>query len=209
MPITGTVASCTNKVTQVSYVLDGGAPQVACVNCGMNPSFGFAINLPNECGDHTLTVTATDDTGGTSAVTTVLHYDHTAPQIQCPADIMINCAGTNGAVANFTVAATDNCTGPVNVLCIPPSGSLFAVGDTTVNCVAVDACGNTANCSFHVLVSTGGELAIEPAVIVRWTCGGTLQGALNVAGPYTDIPDATSPYASPASDPRKFFRIRN
>jgi hypothetical protein len=209
VPITGTVASCTNRVTEISYTLDGGAPQVVCTNCGSNPSFSFAINLPNECGDHTLTVTATDDTGGTSSVTTVLHYDHTAPQITCPADIVISCAGTNGAAANFTVTAKDNCPAPVNVTCTPPSGSLFPLGDTTVNCVAVDACGNTATCSFHVLVSAGGELSIEPAVIVRWTCGGTLQGAVDVNGPYTDIPGATSPYASPASDPRKFFRVRN
>ena len=37
---------------------------------------------------------------------------------------------------------------------------------------------------------------------------GTLQGAENVEGPYVDIPGATSPYCVPATDPRKFFRVR-
>jgi hypothetical protein len=206
--ITGSVASCTNNVTEISYTLDGGAPQVVCAGCGTNPNFGFAINLPDECGDHTLTVTATDATGGTSSVTTVLHHDQTRPEITCPAQVVVGCAGTNGAVATFTVTATDNCPAPVNVLCTPPSGSLFPVGDTTVNCIAVDACGNTATCSFVVRVSAGDELSIERAVIVRWSCGGTLQGAADVNGPYADIPGATSPYCSPASDPRKFFRVR-
>ena len=209
VPITGSVVSCTNNVTEISYTLDGGLAQVVCSNCGLNPGFNFAVNLTSECGDHTLTVTATDDTGGTSSVTTVLHYDQTPPEIHCPTNILIGCAGTNGAVATFTVTATDNCPSPVNVFCTPPSGSLFPLGDTTVNCTAVDACGNTATCRFHVQVSTGGDLSIERAVIVRWPCGGTLQGAQNINGPYTDIPGATSPYASPVSDPRKFFRVRN
>ena len=208
VPITGTVASCTNHVTQISYTLDGGDSQSVCTNCGMNPNFSFSINLPDECGTHTLIVTATDDTGGVSSVTTALHYDKTPPEIHCPADILIGCASSNGAVAVFTVSATDNCSGPVSIVCAPPSGSLFPPGDTTVNCTASDACGNTSTCSFLIRVSTGDALSIERAVIVRWSCGGTLQGAVDPAGAYTDIPGATSPYASPASDPWKFFRVR-
>ena len=208
VPITGSVASCTNNVTQISYTLDGGAPQVVCSDCGTNPNFGFAITLPDECGDHTLVVTATDETGGTSSVTTVLHHDQTLPEITCPTEVVVGCAGTNGAVATFTVTATDNCPAPVNVFCTPASGSLFPLGNTTVNCTAVDGCGNTATCSFVVRVSAGDELSIERAVIVRWSYGGTLQGAENADGPYTDIPGATSPYCSPASDPQKFFRVR-
>jgi hypothetical protein len=122
---------------------------------------------------------------------------------------VIGCAGTNGAVVTATVTATDNCAGPVSIICTPPSGSLFPVGDTTVNCTAVDACGNSSACSFHVRVSTGGEMSIERAVIFRWACVGTLQGAENADGAYTDIPGATSPYVSPASDARTFSRVRN
>ena len=54
------------------------------------------------------------------------------------------------AVATFPPpVATDNCPG-VTVACVPPSGTPFPVGTTTVTCTATDASGNTATCSFTV-----------------------------------------------------------
>src|SRR5262249_4203775 len=46
------------------------------------------------------------------------------------------------------------------ISCAPPSGGVFPLGDTTVNCTATDASGNVAHGSFHVrvLVSFGGFL---------------------------------------------------
>src|SRR5207249_2044169 len=44
-----------------------------------------------------------------------------------------------------------NCPG-VGVICAPPSGSTFPKGTNTVNCTATDASGNTAGCSFAVVV---------------------------------------------------------
>ncbi|MEW6128202.1 MAG: HYR domain-containing protein, partial [Acidobacteriota bacterium] len=44
---------------------------------------------------------------------------------------------------------SDNCPGE-SVVCVPPSGSCFGLGVTTVSCTATDASGNTANCSFVV-----------------------------------------------------------
>jgi hypothetical protein len=38
--------------------------------------------------------------------------------------------------------------------------------------------------------------------------GGTLQGADDLDGPWTDIPGATSPYCVPASEARRFYRAR-
>jgi hypothetical protein len=35
----------------------------------------------------------------------------------------------------------------------------------------------------------------------------SLQGATNVAGPYTTIPGATSPYTVPLTNPVGFYRI--
>lgn len=48
--------------------------------------------------------------------------------------------------------ASDNVDGTVPVTCIPPSGSFFPVGTTTVICTAVDAAGNTATKSFGIVV---------------------------------------------------------
>jgi hypothetical protein len=46
-------------------------------------------------------------------------------------------------------AFSDNCPA-TTVACVPPSGSAFPPGTTTVNCTATDASGNTATCSFAV-----------------------------------------------------------
>jgi hypothetical protein len=181
--------------------------QTICTGCGVDPSFAFDITLAGDCTDNTLTVTANDSSGGVSAVTTTIHYDATPPVIVCPGDLTATACDTNGAVVNFTVTATDNCPGPVIVQCTPPSGSVFPPGTTTVTCVATDACGNTATCNFTVTVA-GSGLTIEPAVIIRWSCGGTLQSADSPSGPWTDVLGAVSPYAVATSQAQKFYRIK-
>ena len=206
--INGSVRSCTNNVASISYSLDGGPAQSICSGCGSNPSFAFEVFLPTECEQHTLSVTATDDLGGLSSVTTSLHYDATPPVIQCPADIVASSCDASGTVVSFAVTATDNCSGPVTVVASPPSGSSFPIGTNVVTCTATDACGNLSQCSFNVIVG-GSLLTIEPAIIIRWNCGGTLQSADDVTGPWTDIPGATSPYAVATSAARKFYRVRN
>jgi hypothetical protein len=207
--ITGSVRSCSNAVTQISYTLNGGPAQVVCNDCGADPSFSFNVTLVGDCTDNTLIVTATDGSGGVSSVTTAIHYDNTPPVINCPADIMAGACDTNGTVVNFTVTATDNCPGPVSLVCTPPSGSQFPPGSNIVSCIATDACGNTSQCSFKVIVGVGSQMSIETAIVVKWTCGGTLQYADNVNGPWFDIPGASSPYYATAAAARKFYRVRN
>jgi hypothetical protein len=43
---------------------------------------------------------------------------------------------------------------------------------------------------------------------LTWPSGWALQSATNVAGPYADVPGATSPYNASFTDPRRFFRLR-
>ncbi|HTY87080.1 MAG TPA: HYR domain-containing protein [Candidatus Acidoferrum sp.] len=207
--VSGAVRSCSNDVASISYSLNSGPPQTICDGCGINPSFGFNVVLTAaECVDNTLTVTATDDLGGSSSVTTTIHYDATPPVIQCPADIVAGSCDTNGAIVDFTVTATDNCSGPVSIVCTPASGSLFPAGTTPVRCVASDTCGNTNQCTFNVTVAGGSQLAIQLAVAVTWSCTGTLQEAVDLTGPWTDIPGAVSPYFVIASAANKFYRVR-
>ncbi len=207
--VTGSVRSCSNAVAQISYTLNGGPAQVVCNNCGADPSFAFNITLTGECTDNTLVVTATDASGGVSSVTTTIHYDATPPVINCPADIVAGACDTNGTAVNFTVTATDNCPGPVTLACTPPSGSVFPPGTNIVTCVAADACGNTSQSSFKVIVALGSEMAIQQAIIVTWTCGGTLQYADDLSGPWFDLPGATSPYCVATTTAKKFYRVRN
>jgi hypothetical protein len=64
------------------------------------------------------------------------------------------------------VTATDNCPG-VTVVAIPPSGSTFPVGVTTVTATATDTSGNTATCSFTVTVmDTQAPVIVCPTNVV-------------------------------------------
>jgi hypothetical protein len=72
--------------------------------------------------------------------------------ILCPPNITVDTTDPSGAVVYYVVTATGGCP-PVTIVCNPPSGSVFPVGTTTVNCVATDICGQVATCSFTVTVN--------------------------------------------------------
>ncbi|MDW8309910.1 MAG: HYR domain-containing protein, partial [Verrucomicrobiales bacterium] len=71
--------------------------------------------------------------------------------IACPDDILVRTEDPSGAVVTFAAVAEGGCP-PITVDCKPPSGTKFPVGTTVVTCTATDARGNTATCSFRVLV---------------------------------------------------------
>jgi uncharacterized repeat protein (TIGR01451 family) len=108
---------------------------------------------PYPLGNTTVTLTVTDNHGSSSTCTGVVTVvDTTPPVLNCPSNIgpssVIPVAG--GLKVTYpTPVATDNCPNPT-VVCVPPSGSIFPVGTTTVTCTATDAGGNTAVCTFTV-----------------------------------------------------------
>jgi hypothetical protein len=106
-------------------------------------------------GTTTVTCTVKDAANNQSACSfTVTVVDTQAPTITCPANIITNTVNAGDASVAVTFAAptaADNCSG-VSVACVPPSGSMFPRGVTTVNCTATDASNNQANCSFTVRV---------------------------------------------------------
>lgn len=68
----------------------------------------------------------------------------------------------------YTASAHDDVDGDLPVSCGPPSGSAFAIGQTTVICDAADAAGNEASAEFTVHVRGAGEQLDELVdVIVR------------------------------------------
>ena len=79
--------------------------------------------------------------------------DTTPPTIVCPTDMMTNATSAAGAVVSFEPTGSDNCS-LASVNCIPASGSIFAIGTTTVTCEAIDDYDNTNTCSFTVTVVT-------------------------------------------------------
>ncbi len=97
---------------------------------------------------------ATDSDGITAtcffAVTVT---DSTPPSIVCPPDFtVIAPLGRISAVVNFsTPSAIDNCS-IAAIACSPVSGSILNLGTTIINCAAIDSSGNTATCSFSVVL---------------------------------------------------------
>jgi len=80
--------------------------------------------------------------------------DTTAPVLTgVPASFTVTANLLNGAVVTYTLPTAsdpDDAAGPV--ICTPPSGSTFPLGDTTVTCTSTDTHGNAGSASFTVTV---------------------------------------------------------
>lgn len=173
------------------------------------PPYSFVFsNFP--AGTSLVRAIAFDNQGTASAeaTATLTILDTVAPVILCPTNRTVACTDPAGTPVSFLVTATDNLDPTIVVVCTPPSGSLFSLGTTLVTCIAKDAAGNTSTCSFNVIVQPS-DVTIELAVIIRWNCGETLQGADDLSGPWIDIPGATSPYALTVKEARRFYRVKN
>ena len=107
--------------------------------------------FPFPVGTNVVTCIASNATGSTSCGFTVLVRDVVPPMINCPSNLVVASVSPNGAVVNFTVTASDQCSAS-RVTSVPPSGSLFPIGQTTVQCTALDAWGNSNQCSFVITV---------------------------------------------------------
>jgi hypothetical protein len=112
--------------------------------------------------------TATDAAGNTAhagfAITVIRAggVDRTPPVITVPAAIETRATSRDGAKVTYDASASDNRDGALNATCEPPSGSLFAIGTTTVTCSAQDAANNEATKSFTVTVARTGHPDLTP-----------------------------------------------
>ncbi len=82
--------------------------------------------------------------------------DTTAPAVTVPGNVTRDATSPAGAVVSFTAGATD-AVGVTGFACVPPSGSTFPIGTTTVTCAAADAAGNIGHGSFTVHVKGASE----------------------------------------------------
>jgi hypothetical protein len=165
---TAPVAICPGNITAEATSLSGAAVSFSISgtdNCTVssvvaNPASGSTFSI----GVTTVTVTATDGAGNTNACTfTVTVQDTTAPGISCPANQVIACTATNGAIATYSAGATDAVDPSPTVIVTPPSGSLFPVGTNAVLVTAYDFFGNTNTCTFNVVVQDQ-----TPAILTIW-----------------------------------------
>jgi hypothetical protein len=168
-----------NDPNQCGAVVNYPAPTVS-DNC---PGVGAPVCSPASgsffpVGTTTVTCTVADLVGNTATCTfTITVNDTQPPTITCPANItavtdQTVCPAPGSTVCQVVTfpppVATDNCPG-VTVACVPPSGTCFNVGVTTVTCTATDASGNTATCSFTI---TTFDVALQddanPSTILLW-----------------------------------------
>ncbi len=134
--------------------VDGNLGSTVFINGGTfnsNKVYGIELAIPANTTIIIKSVpTCTGNVNGCTNGTFVT--DTTPPTLSLPADITTPATGPTGAVVNYSASATDNVDSSVSVICLPPSGSTFAVGTTTVSCFATDTAGNTALGSFHITV---------------------------------------------------------
>src|SRR6185503_7474092 len=147
-PPGGVAAECNGGLTPVTYTVTavdaGGAPLP--VICVPPSGTGFRLGVSN------VVCTATDSAGLSSSCTfTVSVVDTTPPQVRCPSNITAQATSPAGAVVTYIAAASDPC-GLSSFSCVPPSGSTFPCGTTTVICRATDSAGLANSCNFTVTV---------------------------------------------------------
>jgi uncharacterized delta-60 repeat protein len=138
-----------NDANQCGAVVNYAAPMTtgSCGTVNCSPASGSFFPTG------TTTVTCTTS-AGPSCLFTVTVNDTQPPQILCPPNqtaVTLQPGGQTVVVNYPAPTASDNCPG-VTSSCVPPSGSTFNVGVTTVSCTATDSSGNTATCMFTVSV---------------------------------------------------------
>lgn len=122
------------------------------------------------------------------------------PVISAPAFVAAEATGPAGAVVTFAVTVSDPGDPNPTLTCAPPSGSVFALGTTTVTCTARNAHGGEATASFPVTVSdtTPPTLSVPGPITVTATSGAG--AVVTYTASASDLVDGTvTPTCAPPS----------
>jgi hypothetical protein len=168
-PITVEATGSSGAVVTYSVTASDLVDGTVSVNCTPPSGNTFVI------GTTTVNCSATDSRSNQSTTSfTVTVQDTAGPTFtSVPGPMTVEATGSTGAVASYSVTASDLVDGPVNVSCLPLSGSTFAIGTTTVNCTATDSHSNDATTSFTVTVqdTTAPAFTSVPAPITAEASG--------------------------------------
>lgn len=170
---------------QVSDTADP-APQVSS-SAASGSTFGL--------GATAVTVNATDASANSSTCTfSVTVVDTTPPALSCPQPATAEATSTAGAVVSWAApTATDLVTGPTQVTLSQGSGAVFPLGTTPVTASSSDDAGNSASCTFEVIVAdtTPPALTCPAAVSGEATQPGGAQVSFD-GGVATDLVSGTT-----------------
>ncbi|MCR8922392.1 HYR domain-containing protein [Dasania sp. GY-MA-18] len=97
---------------------------------------------------------AVDSSGNRSQASfSVNVQDSIAPTLTLPENRLVESTTAEPVAVTYQAFAIDAVDGDTAVSCLPASGSLFAVGESSVQCNAVDQSGNSVAASFLVTVN--------------------------------------------------------
>ena len=155
-------------------------------------------------GTHDVTVSTKDNavTQNENSVTVPNSFtlDATPPTLTLPSDMTLEATGYSGAIAQYSVSASDNIDVNVPVNCDVPSGTELPFGNTLIICSATDTAGNTSTGSFivNVVDTTGPTLNLPSDITAEAT---SASGAsVTYSATATDLVDGdVAPSCSPAS----------
>ena len=148
VPASVTAPSAGPTGANVTYTATASSTDDAVTSFSCAPASGSLFAN----GTTTVTCNAKDGHGNTQTasfpvnVTTVV-ADTTPPVISVPgAPVVAEATSAAGANVAYTVSATDpdDAAGVLTLACVPASGSVFPLGNTTVTCNASDPAGNNA-----------------------------------------------------------------
>jgi hypothetical protein len=133
------------------YRIDGGATQTYT---------GAAVTIPDGAAQ-TVSFWSVDNAGNIEPTntTSALKIDTVAPTMTVPTQaVTVNATSPAGAIVYYDRGFRDLGSGLGVYGCVPETGSLFAIGSTTVTCDATDVAGNSATqVTFPVKVLSAAE----------------------------------------------------
>ncbi|MEK6321650.1 MAG: HYR domain-containing protein [Acidobacteriota bacterium] len=159
-----------------------GASAVITIDARVNCSVANGTAIGNTATVFSSSTSDSNTANNVATATTIA--TNPPPRISCPGSVLqVNDPGNCTGTVNFFLPVADNC--PVfNVVCSPPSGSSFAIGTTPVTCIATDAGGATATCSFTVTVNDLDRIAVLcPANVSVTASPGQCSPVVNFALP--------------------------
>jgi hypothetical protein len=153
---------------------------VATATDAIDPSPRLTSDAPAvfPLGSTVVHFTATDAAGNVSQLSvTVTVRDTTPPAIAGLSDVTVEQTSPNGTPASYPpITVTDVCDAAPSVVVVPPAGTVFPLGSTTVRVTATDASGNSSTATFNVIVRDTTPPALGPLgniIVEQISRGGT------------------------------------
>jgi hypothetical protein len=114
-----------------------------------------------------VSLTVSDPAGSDTDNMFVTIVDTLPPTIACSANVVVDATSPAGATVGFSSPAAEDRCSVRSVSCTAPSGGVFPIGTTSVQCTANDFANHSAACSFTVQVKGPAEQAQDLIDIIN------------------------------------------